>query len=365
MKKIFLAIAIISSLYIGCTSDDTIEDRPTFELITAPVFTAPDAGASYVFTFETKDALAERFTFTDADFNFDAAARYSVEIDVEGNDFTNPQELGSGNSLQIPVTVDAFNSAALALGLTPLEPSNVAIRIAARVGSGTPQFSDTRTISVTPFTTEAPSLYIIGNFLNAGGYGDDWTPSATLPKIAAAAFGATTFQGYVYLNNPAPEFKILPTNTSFDGDYGNLADSGDSTSGILIQEDETNIQLNEAGYYKIDANFTEPDNITWEVRKQVWGIIGAATPTGWDSDTDLTYDPTAKTWSITIALTADEFKFRANDNWDDPQDNVGKGEEDGFLGFNGGNLSVETPGTYLVTLDLSNPNAYTYTLELQ
>ncbi|MFD2565595.1 MULTISPECIES: SusE domain-containing protein [Aquimarina] len=363
MKKIFLTLAILSTLFIGCTADDNIEDRPVFELAEAPVITAPEAGTSYVFTFETKDLLAERFTFTDADFNFDSATNYSVEVDVEGNNFAAPQELGSSNSLQIPVSVDSFNNAALALGLTPGEPANVEIRIVANVGAGEPQFSESRVVAVTPFTTEAPKFFIIGNFLNASGYGDNWTPAGTLPTIEAAEFGATAFQGYVFLNDPSPEFKVLPTNTSFDGDYGDADGSG--SSGILVQDGESNMRVAEAGYYKIDADFSDPENITWTARKQVWGIIGAATPTGWDSDTDLTYDPASKTWMITIALTPGSFKFRANDSWDDPQDNFGTGAEDGQLAFGAGDLSVDTAGTYLVTLDLSNPNNYTYTLTPQ
>ncbi|MBQ4803981.1 SusE domain-containing protein [Aquimarina sp. MMG015] len=363
MKKIFLTLAILSTLFIGCTSDDNIEDRPIFELAEAPVLTAPEAGTSYVFTFETKDLLAERFTFTDADFNFDSATNYIIQVDTEGNEFASAQELGSGSSLQIPVSVDSFNNAALALGLAPGEPSNVEVRIAANVGAGEPQYSESRIVVVTPFTTEAPKFFIIGNFLSAGGYGDDWTPAATLPTIEAAEFGATAFQGYIFLNNASPEFKVLPTNTSFEGDYGDADGSG--SSGILVQEGESNMRVSEAGYYKIDADFTDPENITWTSRKQVWGIIGAATPTGWDSDTDLTYDAASQTWSIVIDLTVDEFKFRANDNWDDPQDNLGTGAEDGQLGFNGGNLSVDTAGTYMVTLDLSNPNNYTYTLTPQ
>lgn len=363
MKKYILTLIVLSTVVFSCTNDDNIEERPIFEAVEAPQITAPEAGTSYTFTFETKDLLAERFTFTDADFNFDAAASYALQVDVEGNEFNNAQELGSANSLQIPVTIETFNNAALALGLAPQEPSNVEVRIAATVGSGDPQYSESIILTVIPYTTEAPKLYVIGNFLENSGYGANWTPAETLPVLAAEEFGATLFQGYVNINEASPEFKILPTNESFDGDYGDADGSG--TSGILIQEGESNMRVAEAGYYKIDADFTDSENITWTARKQVWGIIGAATPTGWDSDTDLTYDPTQKVWTTVIDLVAGEFKFRANDNWGDPQDNFGTGAEEGQLAFNAGNLSVDSAGTYLVTLDLSNPNNYTYTLTPQ
>jgi hypothetical protein len=48
-----------------------------------------------------------------------------------------------------------------------------------------------------------------------------------------------------------------------------------------------------------------------------WGIIGSATATGWNSDTDLTYDFCSGTYRISnFRLDASgEFKFRANDAW--------------------------------------------------
>ncbi|HRD82619.1 MAG TPA: SusF/SusE family outer membrane protein, partial [Saprospiraceae bacterium] len=47
------------------------------------------------------------------------------------------------------------------------------------------------------------------------------------------------------------------------------------------------------------------------------GIIGTATPNGWDSDTDMVQDAadTAK-WTLTITLVQGEAKFRANNGWD-------------------------------------------------
>ncbi|GAB2951973.1 hypothetical protein GCM10027048_16240 [Hymenobacter coalescens] len=48
-----------------------------------------------------------------------------------------------------------------------------------------------------------------------------------------------------------------------------------------------------------------------------WGIIGDATPTGWNSDSDMTYDFCSGTYKISnIALNGTgKFKFRANDDW--------------------------------------------------
>ncbi len=46
------------------------------------------------------------------------------------------------------------------------------------------------------------------------------------------------------------------------------------------------------------------------------GIIGPATPGGWDSDTDMVQDTAnADLWSLTITLLDGEAKFRADDDW--------------------------------------------------
>lgn len=376
MKKIFLTLAIVSTLFIGCTSDDNIEDRPIFELAEAPVITAPDAGAAYVFTLETKDLLAERFTFTDADFNFDSATIYAVQVDLEGNEFANAQELGSGNSLQIPVSVDSFNNAALALGLTPGEATNVEVRIEATVGEGTPQYSESRVVSVTPFTTEAPKLYVVGSFLEASGYGPNWTPSDTSPFISATAFGETEYEGFVFFNDASANYLFLPTNTSFDGKYGDSGASNGSYTEMLIQDGGVDCGLpsgSPAGYYFVKADLTDENDLSYSVEPAEWAIVGGATPLGWPAggtegqpgnDHDMTYNPDTRVWEITINLSAGEFKFRANDDW---ALNLGPDSDgDGFMNFGGfDNLSVDTAGTYKVTLDLSNPRAYIYTAELQ
>ena len=46
------------------------------------------------------------------------------------------------------------------------------------------------------------------------------------------------------------------------------------------------------------------------------GIIGAATPGGWDSDTEMIQDAVdTNVWTLSITLTANEMKFRANNDW--------------------------------------------------
>lgn len=64
------------------------------------------------------------------------------------------------------------------------------------------------------------------------------------------------------------------------------------------------------------------------------GIIGSATPGGWDEDTDMVQDATdTAIWTLNIDLVDGEVKFRANDdwsvNWGSADFPTGVGEQDG------------------------------------
>lgn len=125
--------------------------------------------------------------------------------------------------------------------------------------------------------------------------------------------------------------------------------TADGTDVTMTTTGGGNIDTPGAGAYFITIK-TADEGATWttSMTNAGWGIIGAATPTGWDSDTDMTADgfvDGVTTYSITIDLGADQFKFRANDGWDY---NLG-GDLMG-LTADGDNLSVASAGTYTVTL---------------
>ena len=74
------------------------------------------------------------------------------------------------------------------------------------------------------------------------------------------------------------------------------------------------------------------------------GIIGPAQAGGWDTDTDLTYNPETKAWEGTLDLAADKMKFRANDDWA-----INWGGSFDALTQNGADIVVEA-GTYDIQL---------------
>ena len=356
MKNITKSIiALFAILALSCTVED-VQDRPVIVGTDAAVLTAPLSGATYVLLFDNASAQVERFTWTSANYAGDIQVTYAVEIDKKGNTFKTPQTLGSvisGN--QVSVTVEQMNNALKALKATPLAAAQFEIRVKSTSGATEPMYSNVNTINVTPYSTDIPKLAVPGDHQGA-----NWNP-ATAPLLAATKFGNTDFEGYLWLEG---KFKFVASDAAGAFAWGNTDYGDDGTfSGVLKAENESDCSAT-AGYYLVKA---DTKLLTYSATKTDWAITGSGTPNGWPDngvqDHNMTYNAVAKTWTITLALSANEIKFRANDAW---AINYGDTGADGKLeqGSND-NIKVPSAGTYLVTLDLSNPRAYTYTLVKQ
>ena len=145
------------------------------------------------------------------------------------------------------------------------------------------------------------------------------------------------YTGFMYLNQNGFKFTTAP-DWSGTG-YGANFDTAPDAKNIVITEP--------AGYYKVDVDLSAKTYTLTPIT--TIGIIGAATPGGWDADTDLTYNKTERCWEVKdIKLKAGECKFRANHSWDDPNPNWG-GTLDALV-QKGDNIKVAEAGTYDIKL---------------
>ena len=206
-------------------------------------------------------------------------------------------------------------------------------------------------INLVDFTIS--STLIVQPKIAVPGNHQGWDPGSA-PLLAASSATTTDYEGYVWLDG---EHKFVAPDNNGVFAWGNV-DWGDdgSFSGLLLVDGEVNCSAS-AGYYFVQV---DTNTLTYSENQHNWGVIGSATGS-WDNDQDMTYDSVAKTWSITMDLTAEEIKFRSNDAWDW---NYGDSGADGSLEIGGDNIAVPTAGNYTITLDLSVPRAYTYSLTL-
>lgn len=201
---------------------------------------------------------------------------------------------------------------------------------------------DLGTLTATITASNFPdNLFLVGGGTPAG-----WDPAASFP-FRKLEDGKFEVYSPITANG---EFKFLQTQ-SWDGDWGD----NKTTTGVLEQNDEQNCKVTDEGFYKINCDFTTGK---WTALKTSWGLIGSATPGGWDSDTDMT-KASDFGWTITLDLIAGEIKFRANDGWDI---NFGDNGADGSLEGGGANIAIAEAGNYTITMELA-PTGYTYTVK--
>ena len=178
-----------------------------------------------------------------------------------------------------------------------------------------------------------------------GSAANDWGATPDLPLTYDPT--VDYWRGVVTLKDG--EMKIRANNdwgTNFGGSNGILKDGGDN---IAVKK----------GTYLITVDFK---NLKYTIKPYApWGIVGAATITGWGDKPDqkFMYDLSTETWVIKgIVLKADQFKFRLNDDWGT---NFGTtaaaataiGTTGGLKA--GGENFIAVPGTYDFELDLKDP----------
>ena len=140
------------------------------------------------------------------------------------------------------------------------------------------------------------------------------------------------FTGYMYLNQNGFKFCTQP---NWDGtNYG----------GAFFGESEDNIMMTqEAGFYQVDVDLSAK---TYTLTPFTIGIIGNATPKGWDGDTNMTYNPEERCWELkNVTLSDGEMKFRHTNDWSLSWG----GELDNLTTQNGPNIVVAA-GTYDIKL---------------
>jgi len=344
-KLLFLSIFLIS--LNSCDNEDmeqlTISPKGSGEI------TAPESGFSYILNpEETQTNTAFTLTWSPADYDIPTEITYNVEFSKTGTDFETPYLAGSTTNTYLSWNIMEFNGAVISTGLLPFVEGGLDIRVVSTVGtvSSTPQISEMISVFITPFTTDLPKISVPGNH-------QGWDPDSA-PLLASSGFGATDYEGYVWLDG-GYKFTAPNEQGNFNWDL-NWGDDGTYT-GVLLENSPDNCNADPAGYYYVKADTAE---LTYSTIAVSWGIIGAATPTGWDSDTDLMYNADTKTLSADIDLIPGSFKFRGNNEWG--QFDLGTIDDDGYL-QNGGDLTFDgSAGNYHVILDLSNPREYTYSI---
>lgn len=130
---------------------------------------------------------------------------------------------------------------------------------------------------------------------------------------------------------------------------------GDNGADGIPEYGGDNIPMTEAGWYEVTLDLSVPRE--YKISHMNWGIIGDATPGGWGTDTNMSWDAANQVWTITVDLIGGkQLKFRGKDDW---AYNYGDNGADGSLEKDGSNIDIAESGNYTVTFSKKN---LTYTI---
>jgi hypothetical protein len=346
MRKSFIYIFIIGifALLSACEKDETKvvqKSNPAGPALTNP-------GDIILLPADSADNLT--FTWKPADFGFQAAVSYSLQLDLASNDFSDPITLSTIADTFASVNVYAFDNTLLANNYTIAATASKMRIMAILKGDNYADtvFSDPVSFNLTPFDIiiNYSKLYFAGSW-------NSWTFNNTEYIISAKS--DKKYEGYLYINAADYTFKMSLDYIGW-GEATTIGDALSSGTSGTVQIGGwggNNIYVDgDAGYYKFNVNLNET---TYSIAKTDFAISGDFNSWG---DTPMTYDIASGTWTLTTNLTAGGLKFKTVGSWDT---NYGDTGADGKLDSGGTNVAVTSAGSYTITLNLSK-YPYKYSL---
>jgi hypothetical protein len=341
MKKIFIIITVLSiALFSACKKDKL---ATVAQNATAPVLSNPADGTSVAVTI-ADSAQVLTISWQKPDYGVSAVVNYFVQVDSAGKNFSKYVVLGNLTSVTtMSLSYNSFNNKLLSgLNLASNAATTVELRVGSAIYGKDTVYSKPVKIALT--TLALNQLWLPGSY-------EGYNPAAA-PTIPATAV-PTSYEGYAYFS-AAGNFKFT---SAPDYNHINYGDGGNGT--LTTNGNAAGIGYASAGVYLLDADIK---NLTYSATFiSTFGVIGTATPQGWNASTPMTYNVSTGLWTVTVALVPGALKFRANDAWDI---NYGPADTNALAGtliFNDpGSITITDAGNYTVTLDMTQTTQKTY-----
>jgi hypothetical protein len=355
MKKLIYLCILLLTCFAACKKDVQITKLAAVSF--GSELTASNNTVTLTKANDTSSVVT--FGWPSVSYPVKASVTYALQIDVPSdtvgsNAWANAKTMVIGKDvLSKSFLGKDLNALALDRGLVAANQGALVVRIQSYQDQYA--YSKPLTIKVTPYqpVTLYPLLYIPGNY-------QGWDPTSA---PTAAALKPKIYEAYVYM--PVADNYYFKFTTAQDWTHINYGDGGNGTvtpnglaGGLLAPG---------PGYMQVSINL---NTNTWTAVPTTWSILGDASPGGWNTDTQLTYDPAKQVWSVTCDMKQNgSFKFRANNAWiiDFGIDSEGKltyADSPVFGNVNGiNNITVPSDGNYTLTLDLHDPSNYNYKIK--
>ena len=352
ITKYFLSMAAAIGMIAGCQKPEMVQISAPEDVV-APVL-SPVADINI--TAANLGLESVTFEWSAADFGAQTQVNYAIEVAAAGQSDKIVVTSGVTETSAV-VPYESLNAVLLYdLGLASGIAENVDFYVSAKVGEYAKVYSAPVTASATVTAAEKqyPKLTVAGSYAY-----NSWTPGkgqfvydfeGTDVKYSGVIdFGEDVsalnfkFVGEAWGNN---EYSV-PSGEAQAAEAAELplvAGGGDNIAAYTTHR-----------FYSLTLDKAAPKVIK-NFSFNSLGVIGDATPTGWDADTDMQFNPEKQRFYVDLTLIDGKIKFRADDAWD-----VNWGGADGALSAGGADIVVAA-GDYRIYVNLNDPANPTYEL---
>ena len=274
-----LGIALF--LFTACENDPALSVLEKVEFSASPQASSNDV----VITEENKIETLVKISWPAVEFPVSAPVSYTlyftVPNDASGaNGWENAvQRIIGDDVLSASFSGEELNEIALEIGQEPGVEGTVVARVKATMDRDI--YSSNLSLKVTPIeipeVIDYPSLWIAGDF-------QGWNIGVNPARISSVKDDGV-YEGYIYI--PAGgtnEFKVYAQQDWGPMSYGNAGED----SVMVANFAGANFIAPSAGYYLFSINLNTRKYLL--IKIDSWGLIGAATPAGWDASTPMTYN---------------------------------------------------------------------------
>ncbi|WP_114782821.1 SusF/SusE family outer membrane protein [Botryobacter ruber] len=248
------------------------------------------------------------------------AIDYTLQLDKKGNNFATPVEYKLGravysNSLSVGALHELLTTR---FGVAPGTAGELEARLVSAPATTAlaPEFSNTVTVSITPYIPVTPTLYLLGSATPNG-----WnTGNATPLTVSSTDPTVFTYTGPLSVG----EFKFITTLGQFLPSYN----KGTAANQLVLRTDDSQpdekFSITKAATYKVTVNLADLSVAIAEQAgppySRLW-VVGDAAPTGWDLDNAAEMTKSASdpfVFTFTDYLKAGELKIATAKDWGAP-----------------------------------------------
>ncbi|WP_212747545.1 SusE domain-containing protein [Fodinibius saliphilus] len=216
----------------------------------APSITSPSSGESYTLSRNQADtATVMTLKWLKPDYGFTSAPTYDIQLDVAGNNFSDATEVASIQDTAYSIAVGDLNKMLLSKNLAGGQAHSIEIRVLATISDSVQTtVSSPVALSITPFQTDFPPIYMIGTAVSAWDPGQAVIVPSTEPNVYSTLAEFTNGEAFRFFGQEdwGPDSWNYPYFSTVDNLFVNANDN------------DSNFQFTgQTGWYKVTVNMDD------------------------------------------------------------------------------------------------------------